>query len=61
MGSKMSIVRNSSSNYPGKEPFVMLRTGKKSVKKHICIVLALTVPTLLLVKGIIESKRRWGA
>lgn len=57
----MPIVRDSSQKPPGKEPFVMIRTGKKPVKKRICIVLALTVPILLFIKGIIESKRRWGA
>lgn len=39
----------------------MMRTGKKPVKKRICIVLALTVPILLLIKGISVSKRRWSA
>lgn len=61
MGSKMRIIRDSSPKHTGKEPFIMMRTGKKPVRTRICIVLALTVPILLLIKGIAVSKRRWSA
>ncbi len=39
----------------------MMQSRKKPVMKSIILILVLTVPILLLLKGIAVGKRRWSA